>query len=406
MQRISFIVKLAKRVLGSITSLLKESLATCLLVIAPLYLSSLAYATDTIATPAVKVAVAPTAKVAPHIALLLPLKSTDFGSSAEAVLQGILAAEKNLPHLLPVQVYDCSDENADITSLYQQAVANGARAVIGPLTRNSVANLTNFSGITVPTLALNIVDGKSSDKLYYFGLTAVSEARKIARLAASNGLHTAIIVNSGTPLSKRLAQAFAAEWKILGNKISKEIVFHNDFGVFTDLPAEEGNMVFLAADAEDGHLIHPYLNPSLPVYATSQIFNGNSDTLVNFDLGDVHFIDMPWLLQPDHPAVMIFPHANPVLNPDMERLYALGIDAFRLLQIMLSNSFNTSLPLDGVTGRIRLNAYHQFEREPIPALFWQGRGLTPEDIALKKAELEAAQASAASGISAISAPSQ
>ena len=90
----------------------------------------------------------------------------------------------------------------------------------------------------------------------------------------------------------------------------------------------------------------------------------------------------------------------------MERLYALGIDAFRLLQIMLNNSYNTSLPLDGVTGRIRLNAYHQFEREPIPAQFWQGRGLTPEDIALKKAELEAAQASAASGISAISAPRQ
>ena len=404
MQRISFMMKLAQRVLISFTCLFKEGMTGCLLFIAALYLSSPAYATDTTSAPAVKVAATQSAKVAPHIALLLPLKSVDFGSAAEAVLLGIQAAEKSLPHALPVQVYDCSDENKDITSLYQLAVANGARAVVGPLTRSSVTTLTNFSGVTVPTLALNMVDGKGSDKLYYFGLTAVSEARKIARLATSSDLHSAIIVNSGTPFSKRLSLAFAAEWKILGNKITKEIVYHNDFAVFADLPVEEGGMIFLAADAEDGHLIHPYLNPALPVYATSQVFNGNADTLVNFDLSDVHFIDMPWLLQPDHPAVMIYPHANPALPTDMERFYALGIDAFRLLQIMLNNSYNSSLPLDGVTGLIRLNAYHQFERDPIPALFWQGRGLTPEDLALKKAELEAAQASAASGISAMSAP--
>jgi len=406
MQRISFIVKLAQRVLSSLTYLFKEGLTASSLVIAALYLSNPAYATDTITPPIVKAATTPTIKSTPHIALLLPLKSPDFDRAAEAVLQGILAAENSLPHSLPVQVYECSDEGADIISLYQQAVANGARAVIGPLTRNSVANLANYSGITVPTLALNVVDGKASDKLYYFGLTAVSEARQIARLAVSNGLYNAIIINSGTPLSKRLSQAFGAEWKLLGNKIIKEIVYHNDSAMFADLPAEEGNMVFLAADAEDGHLIHPYLNPTLPVYATSQVFNGNTDTLTNFDLSDVHFIDMPWLLEPDHPAVMIYPHANPALDPDMERLYALGIDAFRLMQIMLNNSFNTSLPLDGVTGRIRLKAFHQFEHESIPALFWQGRGLTPEDIALKKAELEAAKAAAASGVSAISAPRQ
>jgi len=398
MQRISFIVELAQRVLDAFTCLFKQGLTACWLVIAALYLSNPAYATDTITTPIAKTPTAPTSKPTPHIALLLPLKSADFGSAAEAVLQGIQAAENSLPHSLPVQVYECSDEGTDITSIYQQAVANGARAVIGPLTRNSVANLSHYSGITVPTLALNVVDGKASDKLYYFGLTAVSEARQIARLAASNGLHNAIIINSGTPLSNRLSQAFGAEWKILGNKIIKEIVYHNDSAGYADLPADEGNMVFLAADAEDAHLIHPYLNSALPVYATSQVFNGNTDTLINFDLSDVHFIDMPWLLQPDHPAVMIYPHANPALGPDMERLYALGIDAFRLLQIMLSNSFNANLPLDGVTGRIRLNAYHQFEREPIPAQFWQGRGLTPEDIALKKAELEAAQAAAASGV--------
>ena len=143
-----------------------------------------------------------------------------------------------------------------------------------------------------------------------------------------------------------------------------------------------GNLVFLAAEIEKARVIRPYLNPALPVFATSQLFNGNTDTLTNYDLNDMHFVGMPWLLQPDHPAVMIYPRANPPLEPDMERLYALGIDAFRLLNIMLKNSYRTALPLDGVTGRIHL-INNQFQREAIPAQLKQGRSLVNEALLQK-----------------------
>ena len=368
-----------------------------LFLVAALYVSSLAYATE----------VAPiaggrpvTVKSTPHIALLLPLKSEAFGRAAEAVRQGFLAAANSQLQTLPIRVYECADESKEITALYQQAIAGGARAVAGPLTRNGVTVLAEYSGITAPTLALNFAEGNNPDKLYYFGLTAEMEARQIARLAASNDLHRAIIINNGTPLSKRLSQAFAEEWKTQGGRIAKEILYQDDSAVLADLPATEGGMVFLAADAETAHLIRPYLSNTLPVYATSQLFNGNADMLTNFDLHDVRFIDMPWLLQPDHPAVMIYPRANPPLEPDRERLYALGIDAFRLLQIMLNNNYQSSLPLDGVTGRIRLNGHQQFQREAIPAQFWHGLGLTPDEIASREAALAAAKALEASGVPA------
>lgn len=373
-----------------------------LFLVAALYVSGLAYATDAAPASAVKAMPASTVQPTPHIALLLPLKSVAFERAAEAVRQGFLAAASSQSRTLPVRVYECADESTEIVALYQQAVAGGARAVAGPLTRNGVAVLAGYPGITVPTLALNLAEGKGTDRLYFFGLTAEMEARQIAQLAASAGLHSASIVNSGTPLSRRLAQAFAEEWKIRGGSIAKDIVYQDDPAVLADLPVTEASMVFLAADAETAHLIRPYLNKALPVYATSQLFNGNTDTLTNFDLNDVRFIDMPWLLQPDHPAVMVFPRANPPLEPDRERLYALGIDAFRLLQIMLDNSVKTALPLDGVTGRIRLNAHQQFQREAIPALFRQGRGLTPEEIAAQEAALAAAKA--ASGVAPASAP--
>lgn len=372
-----------------------------LCLVAALYVSGLAYATD--AAPAASAASAVAVQPAPHIALLLPLKSADFGRAAEAVRQGFLAAAASQPETLPVRVYECADESTEITALYQRALAEGARAVAGPLTRNGVAALAAYPGIAVPTLALNLAEGNGAEQLYFFGLSAESEARQIAQIAAATGLRSASIVSSGTPLSIRLSQAFAQEWKTLGGSVAKEILYQDDSAVLADIPATKGNMVFLAADAQTAHLIRPYLNIALPVYGTSQLFSGNTDALTNYDLNDVRFVDMPWLLQPDHPAVMVYPRPNPPLGPDRERLYALGIDAFRLLQIMLDNTPRHSLPLDGVTGRLRLNDRRQFQREVIPAQFRYGQGLTPEEITAYEAALAVARAVAESGVAPASA---
>ena len=83
------------------------------------------------------------------------------------------------------------------------------------------------------------------------------------------------------------------------------------------------------------------------------------------------------MLQPDHPAVMIYPRIVPALTPDMERLYALGIDSYRLLQVLLEHNRANSLPLDGVTGKITLYG-HIFQREAVAALMRQGLGVPAE----------------------------
>ena len=357
-------------------------ISSWILLVAALYVTGPAHATPE--EPA------PDEKPAPYIALLLPLESSVFGHAAEAVQQGFLAAAKTQPNSIPVRVYGSFDESKDIVALYQHAVSSGARAVVGPLTRNGVATLTAYPEISVPTLALNIAEAQGTDKLYFFGLTAEVEARQIARLAAAANLHNATVINSGTPLSSRLAQAFSEEWKTLGRSLATEILYNNNPATLADLPVGDGNVIFLAANAETARMIRPYLSPALPVYSTSQLFNGNTDPLTNFDLNDIRFVDMPWLLQPDHPAVMIYPRASPPLEPDMERLYALGIDAFRLVQIMLNDSYGAALPLDGVTGRIELNDSRQFLRAALPGLFKQGLGLTPEEAAILDAPLPSA----------------
>jgi uncharacterized protein len=85
----------------------------------------------------------------------------------------------------------------------------------------------------------------------------------------------------------------------------------------------------------------------------------------------VTFVDMPWLLQPDHAAVMIYPREQFGDGVDFDRLYALGIDAFRLGVELLKG---TRAPaLDGVTGQIRMTRDQQFVRELTAAQFVNGK---------------------------------
>ena len=317
------------------------------------------------------VAAAPAEPIAPHIALLLPLKSDAYAKAADAVKQGFLVAASKEIDGLPVRIYPCADENKEIVALYQQALTNGAVAVAGPLTRGGVAALAANASLMTPTLALNVMDGTRTDQLYFFGLPPEAEARQAALLATAAGLRNVTLISTSTALSKRLVQAFADEWQRAGGVVQSEITYTNEPNPIKALALDPGNAVFMAAELDKARLLRPYINNTLPVYATSQVFSGNTNTLTNYDLADVHFVDMPWLLQPDHPAVMIYPRAMPALELERERLYALGIDAYRLLQVLFEHGMTNALPLDGVTGKITLSG-HLFQRESAPAVFKQG----------------------------------
>ena len=208
--------------------------------------------------------------------------------------------------------------------------------------------------------------------MYYFGMPVEAEARQIAQLAKRQGLQQAIIITSRAQWSKRLQSAFEEEWFASGGGILREIEFNNVAGEFADITDIPGTAIFLATDAKTARLIRPYLSNKLPIYATSQIFTGNENTLTNYDLNGIRFVDMPWLLQPDHAAVMTYPRASPPLSIDRERLYALGIDAFRLTRLLLSKKPDVVMPVDGVTGDIQLRD-HIYQRAAIPAVFQEGR---------------------------------
>jgi hypothetical protein len=312
-----------------------------------------------------------------HIALILPLRSPLFGRAAEAVQLGFLSAAEQQPNELPVRIYSSNDEKYEIDALYRLALEQGALAVAGPLTRNGVAALAENPSLPVPTLALNALESERTDQLHSFGLPPELEARQAAVWAASNGLLTATVVRTDSALSKRLAQAFEEEWQRTGGVLWPEIVYEGDPDEIRLLGGEAGSMVFMAAEPDKARLIRPYIFADIPVYTTSEVFTGNSNNMINYDLGEVRFYDMPWVIQPDHPAVMVYPHAEPPYPLEMERLYALGVDAYRMLQVLYRHNMASALPLDGVTGKLTLDG-HQVKREGVKSVMRNGQGMTME----------------------------
>lgn len=320
-----------------------------------------------------------------RIGLILPLKSTAFSRAANTVKEGFMAALslQTKSQQPAVKVYVTDDLPGSILEAYQLAIQDGSQIIVGPLTRNGVASIAESGLVSVPTIALNIPDNNTSapPNLYFFGISVEGEARQVARMAFNEGKMNAVTLTANSPLSKRSQQAFSEEWQHLGGKIVAQYGFTDNVSSYYTLRSavakSEADMIFLAADYTRARMARPYLGVPIPTYATSQIYGGKNETSRDIDLENIRFVEMPWLLQPDHPAVMIYPRQEKFIGPDYERLYALGIDAFRIAEIFLSSS-NNNFVLDGVTGKITLDHGNQFTRELTPAVFHQGIAVSLE----------------------------
>ena len=303
---------------------------------------------------------------------MLPLHDPALKAPAQVVRDGFLAAARL--EGMPVRVEPTGAEVAQILTAYGEAVAGGARVVVGPLTRNAVTALAKSGQVPVPTLTLSLPEREALPlpaNLVGFGLSAEEEARQVATLAFAEGRRHAAVVVADTALARRMQAAFGAQWLALGGRLAASVLFApGREAAVKGLAAAGADMIFLAAGAQEARAVRPYLAATLPVYATSQAFAGRLTDPRNVDLAGVRFVDIPWLLELDHPAVMIYPRPQPPLPVELERLYALGIDAARLAAVFWQQGVGR-LELDGVTGRLTLGADGIINRRAVAAEFVQ-----------------------------------
>ena len=307
-----------------------------------------------------------------RMALLVPMRSPALRGAAEMVRDGFRAAHQRDGANVDLNIIETDDDPQNITVLYRDAVIR-YDVLVGPLSRSGVAAVATGGNVTRPTIALGqpeTVGGLEPvlpPKMLIMGLSIEEEARQAADWAAR--LHPgarALVLSTGVAWQRRAARAFTNQWK-RGDSFAETLEMASSGGALTaaDLASLKKRMngaapgvIFVALDAAQARQLRPTIGKRSAVYGTSQL-----NVLNRADAGaaqpqpeleGVRLLDLPWQLQADHPAVMIYPHA-PVRgeqrrSPDYERLYALGIDAFRVAREI--GAGHQSFTLDGVTGQL------------------------------------------------------
>jgi hypothetical protein len=127
----------------------------------------------------------------------------------------------------------------------------------------------------------------------------------------------------------------------------------------------------LAVDGADAVLVKPYVG-TIATYAGSTV-NDRQPRETLRELEDVRFVDVPWLATPEAREFAKIP--RPALaSATLDRLFALGIDAFRTAQL-LADGRPERIEQDGATGHLTLDASRQFQREGQALQFKGGQAM-------------------------------
>lgn len=333
-----------------------------------------------------------------QVALLLPLRG-GVGSAGQAIRDGFVTVyNSSSPQNRPahINIIDTTT-TGNILQAYQQAVDQGANLIVGPLTKSDVQALNNMGNLPVPTLALNYMDSNQSatNRLYQFGLSPLDEARQAAALASQNGYRSALIIAPSSAWGQSVARAFEAQWQVVGGSVAGQLFFTGATQALSTqirnllrfnqvnkqskaTRRQDFDVIFLAATPTVARTIRPllkfYYAGDVPVYATSLVYSGTPQPGLDADLNGVVFCDVPWALNAG-PLANVRQKISLFWSGDFQRnarLYALGVDAYRVAMNLDQLSESSQRNLRGATGMLYINNEHRVVRQLTCAQFRDG----------------------------------
>ncbi len=353
-----------------------------------------------------------------QVALLLPFTGR-YKDASIAIREGFMAAwYASIDDKPIIKIYNTDIDN--VVARYAQAIGEGANFVVGPLQKSAISKLIEQSDIAVTTLVLNQYDGEHDitntlrpsplPTLIQFGLSPIEEARQVAERAWFDGRARAISITTGDERSRRIHNAFASHWQAFGGILLEHVNIGQDVKELRNpiknalnidqseqrskilrnklqrsLKAEvrrrqDVDLIFMAVPPTIARQLVPQLRyygtEDIYLYSISNIYTGNVNAREDSDINGVLFVDMPWVVDPENEYSslnrMIDRHRKPALSA-YNRLYAFGIDAYRLIPRFAELSTQPNQQYEGKTGYLKINEKGQVQRRLVWAQFVDGK---------------------------------
>ncbi len=345
-----------------------------------------------------------------RIALMLPFTGR-LEQVSNSIQNGFLYAYYQDPaQVADLEIINASTDPVEFNLQYEQAIQNGADFIVGPISKELIDLLQQREQLEVPTLTLNYgnEEAETVQNLYQFGLRPEDEAEQIADLALAQGRYHALVLVPDTEWGYRLQRAFSKRFESLGGRVVGDGVYpakKNDYSAaikdllnlttsnhrktilqqviqkqveFDARRRRDVDMIFIAANSRQARLIKPQLKfhhaQDLPVYATSHISSSTANPDDDRDLNEILFVDIPWMLDnrdnPDHRQVK---RLWPDTSQRFSRLFALGIDAYRMIPSLRRLMINPDESIAHNTGRLSVDKNGRVHRSLLLATYEKGR---------------------------------
>ncbi|PID63294.1 MAG: hypothetical protein CSB44_02390 [Gammaproteobacteria bacterium] len=357
-----------------------------------------------------------------QIAVLLPLSARATETTSAAIRDGIIAAHamaRSRGATPEIRFYDIGENPAYARTAMQNAINEGADAIIGPLRKQAVASIVSLRQVPVPTIALNRIDddalGGDSRNVIQFSLAPEDEAIAAAERAIALSYDKAVILQADDAVGTRSARAFQetmyryggdvlytgvlpignydfstqirealkitdsdARFRTLSNTIGKKLFFEPSI-------RNDVDVIFLAITSDQAQSVRPQLDffhaRAVPRLGTSRVASLDDDPRVNADLNSIYYTDVPWVLREsldDDPLkqaiITNFPQAEGVYG----KLYAFGADAFNLVSNL--DEFAAGQHLPGFTGELSLTNEGRVHRQLDWAQYQKGKSVPVEAV--------------------------
>lgn len=335
-------------------------------------------------------------------AVLLPL-SGNLASQGQAIQYGILMSYKQSGSELKVKFYDTQSKG--IAPLYQQAVAEGADMIIGPLLKERVQELLALKP-TVPVLALNELDKPvTGERLYFFSLSASADAAQAARYLHQQGYRQPLVLAAQDRIGYASVQSFEKAWQeasqgrtivatyggrqeiqgMVRNALSGSAAGRVQQVAPLDGTAEPQHNTFNGIDAAyivgnptETRTIKPYIdfnvsqaNGGLATFTAARGYDSQSREVLP-ELNGLHISDMPIMLGYHDELKAQVQQLWPQLQGDALRLFAMGYDAFSLTGKLQQLRAMPTMSMPGLTGELSVASDGVIQRQPVWATYRNG----------------------------------
>ncbi|XKM13765.1 penicillin-binding protein activator [Orbaceae bacterium ac157xtp] len=358
------------------------------------------------------------------VALFLPLSGSSkvFG---DALYLGYSDAHNYYPREATQNVFVYDTNSASIESLIKQAQQQGAELIVGPLLKQNVQDIIRLSP-NIPVLALNKVDENELSNVHpqnicYFALAPEDEAVDAAQHIYAKKKRLPLLIVPNNDLGKRVASSFVEKWyendpnaqgvyvqyfdsyKSLNKKMNagegielegelfprensmlafdnsvlsadepQNVVENNDeplpfdaiyvFASHDELMLIKAMLEMKSAKMEENDQGEEVaIDKKVPaIFTSSRSHVANTTQDFKYDMDRVQFSDIPMIVNQSNLVEALPEYIKD--DYSLVRLYAMGVDAWRL-----ANRYNQLAPyqvdvLNGMTGNLSVGRFCDINR--------------------------------------------